>query len=291
MSVHGANRLGTNSLLDLVVFGRAAAQRAAEIVEPGAPHSTLQPSATDPALARFDRVRHAKGRLKTGEIRVAMQRAMQDHCSVFRTARVLEEGLREMSGGHRHAERSRRRRPLADLEHRPRRGARTRQPDPAGGGRPPFRAIPDRKPRRPCPRGLPRARRPQLAQTHPRLAERRRRGASRRPPGAPPYIVERSAGLPTGGARLLNLRPKPAKMNPRAVTMPVPRPASAILPLPNRRCRQGTKKLAYSPSSPPALPRSSSSSNRRGNKIRSGCHGVGSLRFRGDFENSLRARG
>ncbi len=97
VSVHGANRLGTNSLLDLVVFGRAAAQRAAEIVEPGAPHRALQPSAMDPALARFDRVRHAKGRLKTGEIRVAMQRAMQDHCSVFRTAGVLEQGLREMS--------------------------------------------------------------------------------------------------------------------------------------------------------------------------------------------------
>jgi succinate dehydrogenase / fumarate reductase flavoprotein subunit len=95
VSVHGANRLGTNSLLDLVVFGRAAAQRAAEIVEPGA-HAVLGPSATDPALARFDRMRHAKGRLKTGEIRVAMQQAMQDHCSVFRTARVLEEGLREV---------------------------------------------------------------------------------------------------------------------------------------------------------------------------------------------------
>jgi succinate dehydrogenase / fumarate reductase, flavoprotein subunit len=97
VSVHGANRLGTNSLLDLVVFGRAAAQRAAEIVEPGAPHALLGSSATDSALARFDRVRHAKGRLKTGEIRVAMQRTMQDHCSVFRTARVLEEGLRRMT--------------------------------------------------------------------------------------------------------------------------------------------------------------------------------------------------
>src|ERR1700738_1111191 len=97
VSVHGANRLGTNSLLDLFVSGRAAAERAAEIVEPGAPHSVFPFSATEPALARFDRVRHANGRLKTGEIRVAMQRTMQDHCSVFRTARVLEEGLREMT--------------------------------------------------------------------------------------------------------------------------------------------------------------------------------------------------
>jgi len=97
VSVHGATRLGTNSLLDLVVFGRAAAQRAAEIVEPGASHSVFPSSATDLALARFDRVRHAKGRLKTGEIRVSMQRTMQDHCSVFRTAQVLEEGLRKMT--------------------------------------------------------------------------------------------------------------------------------------------------------------------------------------------------
>jgi len=97
VSVHGATRLGTNSLLDLVVFGRAAAQRAAEIVEPGASHSVFPSSATDPALARFDRVRHAKGQLKTGEIRVSMQRMMQDHCSVFRTAQVLEEGLRKMT--------------------------------------------------------------------------------------------------------------------------------------------------------------------------------------------------
>jgi len=96
VSVHGATRLGTNSLLDLVVFGRAAAQRAAEIVEPAASHSVFPSSATDLALARFDRVRHAKGRLKTGEIRVSMQRTMQDHCSVFRTAQVLEEGLRKM---------------------------------------------------------------------------------------------------------------------------------------------------------------------------------------------------
>jgi succinate dehydrogenase / fumarate reductase flavoprotein subunit len=93
VSVHGSNRLGTNSLLDLVVFGRAAARRAAEIVEPGAARSTLTSNASDAAIARFDRVRHAKGRLKTGEIRLAMQRAMQDHCSVFRSVAVLDEGV------------------------------------------------------------------------------------------------------------------------------------------------------------------------------------------------------
>jgi succinate dehydrogenase / fumarate reductase flavoprotein subunit len=97
VSVHGATRLGTNSLLDLVVFGRSAAQRAAEIVEPGEPHSAIPSLAMEAGIARFDRVRHASGRLKTGEIRLAMQRAMQDHCSVFRSAPVLEEGLRKMS--------------------------------------------------------------------------------------------------------------------------------------------------------------------------------------------------
>jgi succinate dehydrogenase / fumarate reductase flavoprotein subunit len=97
VSVHGATRLGTNSLLDLVVFGRAAAERAADIVEPGASLGALPVSAADPAIARFDRVRQAKGRLKTGQIRVSMQRAMQDHCSVFRSAHVLEEGLRKMT--------------------------------------------------------------------------------------------------------------------------------------------------------------------------------------------------
>ena len=98
VSVHGATRLGTNSLLDLIVFGRAAAQRAADIVEPGTPHSALRSAAADAAIARFDLIRHAKGGLKTGEIRLAMQRAMQDHCAVFRTAQLLREGLRQMSG-------------------------------------------------------------------------------------------------------------------------------------------------------------------------------------------------
>jgi succinate dehydrogenase / fumarate reductase, flavoprotein subunit len=98
VSVHGATRLGTNSLLDLVVFGRAAGERAAQIIEPGELHIAVPPAAAEPAIARFDRMRHAKGRLKTGEIRIAMQRAMQDHCSVFRSAAVLDEGLRKMAG-------------------------------------------------------------------------------------------------------------------------------------------------------------------------------------------------
>ena len=96
VSVHGANRLGTNSLLDLVVFGRAAALRAQELVKPGAPQKSLASSADDKALARLDRVRHAKGKLKTGEIRLAMQHIMQEHCAVFRTAELLEDGIRRL---------------------------------------------------------------------------------------------------------------------------------------------------------------------------------------------------
>ncbi len=96
VSVHGANRLGCNSLLDIVVFGRAAAHRAAELVRPGAPHKPLAGSASDATLARLDRVRNAKGTLKTGEIRLAMQRTMQNDCAVFRTAETLEQGRRKI---------------------------------------------------------------------------------------------------------------------------------------------------------------------------------------------------
>jgi succinate dehydrogenase / fumarate reductase, flavoprotein subunit len=96
VSVHGANRLGTNSLLDIVVFGRAAALRTAQIVKPGQAHKPLAASVDDKALARFDRVRNARGKLKTGEIRLSMQRVMQEDCAVFRTAETLENGRRKI---------------------------------------------------------------------------------------------------------------------------------------------------------------------------------------------------
>src|SRR4051794_7107138 len=96
VSVHGANRLGCNSLLDIVVFGRAAALRAGELVRPGQKHAPLPSDAGDEALARLDTVRHMKGSLKTGEIRARMQRVMQDNCAVFRTAEILEEGVHKI---------------------------------------------------------------------------------------------------------------------------------------------------------------------------------------------------
>ncbi|NDF11190.1 MAG: succinate dehydrogenase flavoprotein subunit [Proteobacteria bacterium] len=95
VSVHGANRLGSNSLLDLVVFGRAAAIRAAEIIKPGAPHKMLK-NATEFAVGRFDDVRHAKGSLSTAVLRDEMQVTMQNHAAVFRTKESLQEGVEKI---------------------------------------------------------------------------------------------------------------------------------------------------------------------------------------------------
>ena len=94
VSVHGANRLGSNSLIDLVVFGRAAGQRAAEVVTPGAPHPDLPQSLDDSVLGHFDKIRYASGGTTTAVIRDKMQRIMQSNCAVFRTGEVLEEGQR-----------------------------------------------------------------------------------------------------------------------------------------------------------------------------------------------------
>jgi succinate dehydrogenase / fumarate reductase flavoprotein subunit len=95
-SVHGANRLGGNSLIDLVVFGRAAAHRTAEIVTPGASQKPLPKDAGEAAIERLDRTRHATGSLSTGEIRTSMQRTMQRYAAVFRTGQVLEEGTKKL---------------------------------------------------------------------------------------------------------------------------------------------------------------------------------------------------
>ncbi|MBS0639700.1 MAG: succinate dehydrogenase flavoprotein subunit [Acetobacteraceae bacterium] len=96
VSVHGANRLGTNSLLDLVVFGRAAAHRAADTIRPGASQPSLPPKAGEASLDRFDRTRYAKGGTRVADIRLEMQRAMQGHAAVFRTSKSLTEGVERM---------------------------------------------------------------------------------------------------------------------------------------------------------------------------------------------------
>ncbi len=98
VSVHGANRLGSNSLLDLVVFGRAAANRAVELVKPGERPKPLAKDAGDAALARLDRLRHADGAMPTAALRLEMQHVMQSNCAVFRTGPVLAEGSKLLEG-------------------------------------------------------------------------------------------------------------------------------------------------------------------------------------------------
>ena len=98
VSVHGANRLGSNSLLDLVVFGRAAANRCAELLKVGEAHKRLPQDVTDKALDYFDRTRHAKGEMSTAALRLEMQTVMQEDCSVFRTGETLGQGCKRLDG-------------------------------------------------------------------------------------------------------------------------------------------------------------------------------------------------
>src|SRR5690606_31924887 len=95
ISVHGANRLGSNSLLELVVFGRSAANRVADQLTPGQPHKQIH-GAGEEAIARLDKARHASGGTPTAELRLRMQRTMQNDCAVFRTTKSLAEGCANM---------------------------------------------------------------------------------------------------------------------------------------------------------------------------------------------------
>ena len=96
VSVHGANRLGSNSLLDLVVFGRAAAIRASEVVKPNSKHNDFQENAGEESLNRLDKIRNAKGSSSTAKIRQEMQDCMQKHAAVFRTEEILQDGSKKM---------------------------------------------------------------------------------------------------------------------------------------------------------------------------------------------------
>jgi succinate dehydrogenase / fumarate reductase, flavoprotein subunit len=100
VSVHGANRLGSNSLTDLVVFGRAAGLRAGEVVDKAAPVPAAPAGATDAHLARLDRFRHASGGTPTAKLRDDMQRAMQSDAAVFRTGKTLDEGVAKLRAIH-----------------------------------------------------------------------------------------------------------------------------------------------------------------------------------------------
>ena len=96
VSVHGANRLGSNSLIDLVVFGRAAGMRCGEVLEANAEQKPLAADAGDNAIARLEKYKNANGKTSTADLRMRMQKAMQDHCAVFRTEESLSDGVKKV---------------------------------------------------------------------------------------------------------------------------------------------------------------------------------------------------
>ncbi|MEM9533557.1 MAG: FAD-binding protein, partial [Pseudomonadota bacterium] len=97
VSVHGANRLGSNSLLDLIVFGRSVAQYCGDTMEPNKPHPTTPQASLDAALSNLDKIRYADGSVGTAEIRSRMQAAMQEDAAVFRTEKTLAEGVEKIN--------------------------------------------------------------------------------------------------------------------------------------------------------------------------------------------------
>ena len=165
-SVHGANRLGGNSLIDLVVFGRAAAHTAAELVQPGTGHKPLPADAGEAALTRLRPGAQRQRRRGCG--RDPRRHAAHDAALRHRVPRGAEpgRGLPEDRRGRGQPGRAAGRRPLEGLEQRRGRGPGAAEPDGAGGGHHALGRVPHREPRRACARGLPRARRRQLDEAH-----------------------------------------------------------------------------------------------------------------------------
>ena len=192
VSVHGANRLGSNSLVDLVVFGRAAGERCAETITAGERHAELPKDADDLALSRLDRARHASGGTPTAELRARMQKVMQENCAVFRTGEVLEEGRGLIGEVWRASDDFR----VTDrgliwntdlietLEYENLLAQAVVTMESA--------AVPHREPRRPCARGFSRPRRPELDEAHAGLGGHGGEDdAARYAPGAHLHDVER----------------------------------------------------------------------------------------------------
>ncbi len=148
VSVHGANRLGSNSLIDLVVFGRATGHRLKEIIKPGVSQNELAKDSADKALSRLDHFRHADGGSPTAEIRSDMQKTMQKHAAVFRDSKLMSEGVSQLSATYRADAGRESVRPLDDLEQRFDRDSGTRQFNRSGGCHHVIGREPEGKPRR-----------------------------------------------------------------------------------------------------------------------------------------------
>ena len=207
VSVHGANRLGSNSLIDLVVFGRAAALRCAELLTPGDKQPDLPKDSAEHALTRLDKFRNASGGTPTAQLRLNMQKVMQNNCAVFRTGEVLEEGHKLIHDVHAG---------MADLHVTDRSLIwnsdliETLELDNlhgASGRHHGFGEEPHRKPRRPCARGLPQSRRQGLDEAHAGLDGRQGQSENRLPPGAHLHAHQRHRLYRTESPRLLTQGP------------------------------------------------------------------------------------
>ena len=203
VSVHGANRLGSNSLIDLVVFGRSAALRCAEKLTPNGKQPELPKDSADLALSRLDHYRYASGGTPTAKLRDSMQHVMQNQLRGVPHRRDPERRPEpDPQGAWRHRRRPDHR-PLAGVEFRPDRDARVRQSDRAGGRHDGFGVEPHREPRRACPRGFLGARRQELDEAHAGVDRSEGRHHDRLPPGARLHDDQRRAVHPAEGAGVL----------------------------------------------------------------------------------------